>query len=243
MEKRILRINETNSTNSLLREMAAAGAPDGRVIIAARQTGGRGRAGRDFASPEGGLYLSMLRRGLSLDPGSVTARAALAVCSALEQVCGISPGIKWVNDLVLEGRKICGILCEALPTPEGMAYIIGVGVNVNTPAEAFPPQLRDIAGSIFSLTGQKSDIDALAGAIIGQLDSIFSAPQALCLERYRAKCVTAGREVLVLQGQKSFSAFAEAIDEDFSLIVRRRDGKCETVSFGEVSVRGLCGYL
>lgn len=217
--------------------MAAAGAPDGRVLIALRQSGGRGRQGREFASPEGGLYLSLLRRGLDIDPGSVTARAALAVCSALERVCGISPGIKWVNDLVLEGKKICGILCEALPTPEGMAYIIGAGVNVNTPAEAFSPQLRDIAASIFSLTGQTTDIDALARAIIEELDSIYSAPQALCLERYRAGCLTPGRQVLVTQKGNSFSAFAEAIDEDYSLIIRRPDGSRENLFFGEISTK------
>lgn len=245
MEGRIVRLSEVNSTNSLLGQMAAAGAPSGRVLIAERQTGGRGRSGRDFASPEGGLYLSYLHRPAgSIDsPGALTASAAVAVCSALEELCGLRPGIKWVNDLLLEGKKICGILCEALATPGGMAYIIGVGLNVNTPGEAFPPQLRGLAGSIFSLTGRSMDINALARAIAEQLDALLAPDAPSCLELYRSRCLSIGREVLVTQGGKSFSAFAEAIDDDFSLIVRRRDGKCETVSFGEVSVRGLCGYL
>jgi len=234
MEARILRINETSSTNSLLREMADKGAEHGQVIIALRQTGGRGRQGRSFASPVGGLYLSYLYRPETElpSPGALTAGAAVAVCRALESF-GVQPGIKWVNDLFLGGRKICGILCEALSTPTGMAYIIGVGLNVSTPQEAFPPEVRDIAGSIFSVSGQSVDIEALAQAIIRALDELGGD----CLEYYRSRCICLGQEVLIMQGGRSFRAFAQTIDEDFSLIVRHQDGKREKVSFGEVSVR------
>lgn len=234
MESRILRISETNSTNSLLRELAMQGAENGQVIIARRQTGGRGRQGRSFASPEGGLYLSYLYRpeGALPSPGALTAGAAVAVCRALEDF-GIHPGIKWVNDLFLDGRKICGILCEALSTEAGMAYIIGVGLNVTTPQEAYPPQLQEIAGSIFSCTGQSPDIEALGDAIICRLDAVGDS----CLEYYRSRSICLGQKVQVVQGQRSFSAFAEEINEDFSFVVRLGDGSRETISFGEVSVR------
>lgn len=234
-EGRILRINEASSTNSLLRDMAMQGAESGQVVIARRQSGGRGRQGRSFASPEGGLYLSYLYRPASpiVSPGALTAGVAVAVCRALESF-GVFPGIKWVNDLVLGGRKICGILCEAAVTLCGTAYILGIGLNVTTPEEDFPPELRDIAGSILSLSGQRLDIDAVGQAIVRELDGIWDRD---CLPDYRSRCVTLGQEVLVTQGGRSFRAFAESLEEDFSLTVRREDGTRESISFGEVSVR------
>lgn len=243
-EKRIIRLSEVQSTNSLLRELAAKGAENGQVLIADSQTGGRGRSGNSFASPAGGLYLSMLHRPQSslASPGGLTASAAVAVSRAVNEVCGVSPGIKWVNDLVLGGKKLCGILVEAVPVVRGLGFIIGVGVNVNSAQADFPEDLRSIAGSIFTETGQKTDIDVLGNAVIKRLDEALIAPEK-CIDYYRQHCVTLGHEVLVAQGAKSFAAFAEGINEDFELIVRRADGVRETVSFGEVSVRGLCGYI
>lgn len=244
MEKSILRLARVDSTSTLLRTMAKDGAPDGRIVIAEAQSAGRGRSGKDFSSPVGGLYLSMLRRSAkALAPGCLTACAAVAVSRAIGEVCGVSPGIKWVNDLVLGGKKICGILVEMLPATQGFAYIIGVGVNVNTTGEDFPCGLRTIAGSILTETGRETDIAALEAAVINHLDVALNAPPGSYRDYYRAHCVTLGREVLVVQGEKSFTAFAESIDDDFGLTVRRPDGSRETVFFGEVSVRGMCGYV
>jgi len=235
MEERIFRIDEVNSTNLLLQEMAAKGAKSGQVVIARRQSAGAGRVGRSFASPEGGLYLSYLYRpddGLP-SPGALTAAAAVAVCRALESF-GVFPGIKWVNDLLLGGRKICGILCQALSSGGQMAYIVGIGINVTTAQEDLPPEVRDIAGSILGQSGLALDMDELSLRLIGQLDRMMDGN---CLEAYRIRCITTGRQVQVVQHRRSFCAFAEGIGEDFSLIVRKEDGTREAISFGEVSVR------
>lgn len=233
MEERIIRISETYSTNSLLLSMAARGAQSGQVLIAGRQSGGRGRMGRSFLSPEGGLYLSYLHRP-SLPPrcpGSITAAAAVAVCLALERVCGIKAGIKWVNDIIYGEKKICGILCETAP---GGAYVIGIGVNVNTPAAELD-SLTDVgAAGILSLTGRSTDLRALSHELISALDDCLGRD---CLEQYRSLCLSTGRRLRVLRGKESFEAFAESIDGDYGLVIRRDDGSRESLFFGEISTR------
>lgn len=237
MEK-IICLEETESTNTYLKSLAAS-APEGLAVIARRQSGGRGRVGREFVSPEGGLYLSVLYR-LGELPLEAMPCAAVAVRRAVEAVCGLKPGIKWVNDLVLGGKKLCGILAEK----EGAALIIGVGLNVNTPG--FPDSLPD-AASLAMLGGQSWDIAALAAGVIEELDAFaegYPGNLSLYCREYAANCVNLGREVLVIRGEERFAAFAESIGEDFSLRVRRCDGRSEAVSFGEVSIRGIDGgYL
>ena len=144
---------EVDSTNTRLKAIADHAA-DGTVIAAGRQSGGRGRLGRSFASPEGGVYLSILlaptadlSRCLTLTP-----TAAVAVRRAIKRCCGISAYIKWPNDLQLRGKKLCGILTEAVSADGEVKIIIGIGVNLNTRAEDFPPELRDSACSVFSDT-------------------------------------------------------------------------------------------
>lgn len=243
--ERVLCLEETESTNTYLRGLTLRGAADGQVVVARRQSAGRGRSGKSFLSPEGGIYLSMLHcPAAGFEPGAMTAGAAVAVCRALERTCGVSPGIKWVNDLVLGGRKICGILAETVAVEGETRVIIGVGLNVSTPAEAFGGELAAIAGSILSRTGVSADHAELAAAVIEELDGMLAAlPERAAekLEAYRSRCVTTGREVLVRRGDRTETAFAESVDEDFSLVVRYADGRCEKVSFGEVSIRGENG--
>lgn len=236
MDERILWLDETDSTNSRLKELACSGAAGGSVVIAERQTGGRGRMGRPFSSPEGGLYLSYLYRASCLppQPGCITACAAVAACEAIEQVCGVRANIKWVNDLLLHGRKICGILCESVAVEQGFACVVGLGLNVNTLLMSFPPELRSTVGSLLSITGRGTDIDELACALIAALDKHMGES---CLEQYRRRCITPGQWVSVTQAERSFSAFAESIADDYSLVVRLSDGHRERLSFGEVSTR------
>lgn len=237
---RIICLEETESTNTYLKNLPDA--PDGLAVIARRQSAGRGRVGRSFLSPEGGIYLSLLHcPGSDFEPGLLTAGGAVAVCRAIERVCGVQAGIKWVNDLVLGGRKICGILTEAVAAEGEMRVIIGVGLNVNTPASAFEGELGAIAGSILTQTGQSADEAGLAAAVIEELDAAFSCSREETLASYRARCVTPGREVLIRQGGSAETAFAEAVDEDFALIVRYPDGRRGRLSFGEASIRGENG--
>ncbi len=233
--ERVLCLSETESTNTYLREISKS-APHGQAVIAKSQRGGRGRQGRTFASPEGGLYLSVLYR-FEASPTAFTACTAVAVRRAIKRVCGLEPGIKWVNDLFLEGKKLCGILSEL----HGNALIVGVGLNVNT--AAFPPELTN-AASLAQIGGREYPIAALAAAIIEELDAL-SADFPRSAEAYRAEyaaaCLNIGREVLLTQGEHSRRAFAEAIEEDFSLLVRYGDGSRERLFYGEVSLRSPDG--
>ena len=245
-------LDTVDSTNKYLRELAFSGAPDGQVVIADQQTAGRGRLGRTFVSPEGrGIYLSMLLRpqGGPADTASITAWTAVAVREAIAAACGITPGIKWVNDLVLGNRKVCGILTElSLESETGRIQhiITGIGVNVNHTEADFPPELHPVATSLFMESGVRQNRAALAAQMILALDRMRAAwPQGrqAYLSAYRQANVTVGRQVQVITADGAREAFAQGINADFSLSVRYPDGKCASLTSGEVSVRGLYGYV
>ena len=234
-----------DSTNNLLKTRGAAGAPAGSVALADCQTVGRGRLGRRFDSAPGtGIYLSVLLRP-ACPPSelmTLTAQAAVAVRRAIRTVTGAEAGIKWVNDLVLEGRKICGILTElSLEAESGLVSyaVVGVGVNCNRPADSFPPELRETAGSILSQTGRRVDRNALAAEMIRQLSRL---PELDWRAEYRAACVNLGKEVQILApGQAPRAGRALDVGPDAELLVQTEAG-VEAVQSGEVSVRGLYGY-
>lgn len=242
---------ELDSTNLYVKRIAGDGAADGTVVIADCQTAGRGRMERRFQSPKGkGLYLTALLRP-QLPPERllpVTALAGVAVCDAVEQVCGVRPGLKWPNDPVLDGRKICGILVEmGTDSTGGLFLAAGIGINVRQTAEEFGPELAGVAGSL-AMAGRAVSRTALAAALIGALDRQYAA---LCrgdlskaLELYRRSCVNLGKQVQLIRPDGSREQ-AEAVDVDqaFGLTVRYPDGRMETVRSGEVSVRGLYGYV
>lgn len=230
-----------SSTNTVLKELARSGAAHGTVLIARCQTGGRGRMGRSFQSPPEGLYMSMLLR-TKIAPektASITPMAAVAVCRTAERQAGVSPDIKWPNDVLLGGKKLCGILTEMSADGSGGAQLIlGIGVNVNTPAAAFSPELREIVCSLLSHTGHRTDIAAFAEGLIRELDALYSAwvedSQAFLAE-YRRRCSTVGRDILILQNGESRPARAVGINGDMSLRVISARGE-EDLRFGEVSV-------
>lgn len=240
-----------DSTNSYLKREAANGAPHGLCAIANAQSAGRGRSGRSFFSAaDCGVYLSVLLRPHCPPQNAmtITAHAAVAVCHAIERACGVKTGIKWTNDIVLGARKLCGILTEI--TMEGEtglidSVVIGIGVNVNYAPDDFPPEIRDVAGSVYSETGIRADRARLAAEMVMALDemsAVWSQNPRAWLEEYRKLCVTTGREVRVLRGESERNAFALEVTDDFSLLVRYEDGTEECLNSGEVSVRGLFGY-
>ena len=244
-------LESVDSTNTYLKREAMAGAADGLCAVANEQTAGRGRSGRSFASaPDCGVYFSILMRPdcAPADAVTLTAHTAVAVCRALEGACGVRAGIKWTNDIVLGTHKICGILTEMSVEGESGAleYVVaGIGVNANNAPEDFPPELRQIAGSVFSETGVRVDRGKLAAALVRAMDEMYAAWQRdhrVYLEAYRARCVTTGREVRLLRGGRERRAYAEAVTDDFGLLVRYDDGTREEITSGEVSVRGLFGY-
>ncbi|MBR7081298.1 MAG: biotin--[Oscillospiraceae bacterium] len=237
-----------DSTNDYLKKRVSE--LQSGIVIADCQTAGRGRHGRGFISPSGcGVYVSMLFRpdcAIS-DLTPLTCCASVAVSEAIENVCGVKPAIKWVNDLILGTKKVCGILTETVITPgkDGAAVIIGVGVNVNKPQSPFPEQLRDIAASIDAAAGVHTDRARLAAEIIKKLDAICeNIPDSFkkYLKPYRKACISLQKNAVLVRGGKNEPVYVEYIDDDFALVVRHADGSLETVRSGEVSIRGLCGY-
>ena len=241
-----------DSTNNYLKR-ESGNLPDGAAAVADQQTGGRGRLGRNFASPEGkGIYYSVLLRP-DLPPAeavNLTAYVAVAVCNGIEEATGVRPQIKWTNDIVMNGRKVCGILTEMAIEGETAAlqYIVtGIGVNVNQTAEDWPEELKAIAGSIAQAVRHPVRRGRLAACLLNALDRVYldwlAGNHASYLEQYRKDCLTVGREVKLLRSGREEIATAIGIDDKFGLIVRHPDGREETVTSGEVSVRGLYGYV
>lgn len=249
----VLCLNSVDSTNNYLRKLATEGAPAGQIVIAESQTAGRGRLGRRFASPESkGIYMSMLLRpqnAIAEDVSSVSAWVAAAVHNAIFRACGVRSGIKWVNDLTLDAKKLCGILTEISIESENRQIqymIVGVGVNVNETTEDFPDEYRDIATSLRLYTGTPHDRVKIAAEMIRALDELardLPHNKQPYLDTYRAYNVTTGKDVRLLFHNGDEIGYAVGIDDDFGLIVRNGGGEEKTVRSGEVSVRGLYGYV
>ena len=240
-----------DSTNAYLKRIASDGAPDGTVAVAAEQTAGRGRRGRTFQSAaDKGVYLSALLRP-RLTPEQLmplTGLCAVAMCNAVEIISGVRPQIKWTNDLILHGKKLCGILTELGMENGTLSYvIIGIGINVSQRTEDFEGEVADLATSLERELGKGVSKNELAAAMIAALDTLYgdlrSGNTASYVERYRRDCLTLGKEVQLLWQDVREKVFALDVDEQFGLVVRREDGKIETVRTGEVSVRGLYGYV
>ncbi len=229
---------ETDSTNTQLRKLALSGAKAGTVVLAESQTAGRGRMGRSFHSPAGcGLYFSLLLRP-ELPPeslGILPALAATAVRRGILHQTGLDTEIKWVNDLLAGGRKLCGILAEGVFLGGAMQHIIiGIGVNCSTAAEDFPAELRPIVTSISAETGQPVDRVALAASLLRELEQLPLASPADRLEEYRANCVTLGKQVTLPDGS---TGTAVGLTEDYGLIVNKGDGQIVLRS-GEATLHG-----
>lgn len=241
-----------DSTNTRLKAMAANGAPHGTVLAAGHQTGGRGRLGRSFHSPAGaGIYLSVLLRPncRAEQLMHLTCAAAVAACDALETACGYRPGVKWINDLVANGKKLGGILTELSVDPSSglVSYaIIGIGINCAQAPSDFPDALQNIATSLLAVTGKQPNQEAVAAALIHALfkmDAQLLEKQADIMAQYRRDCVTLGRQILVIEAAGTQPGTALKIDDRGGLVVRLDDGTVKSVSSGEVSVRGIMGYV
>lgn len=222
---------EIPSTNTALKEMAAQGAPEGTTLVAARQTGGRGRLGRQFHSPEGGLYLSTI---LPADTAQPTCRAAVAAARAIESLCDAKIDIKWVNDLYLNGRKVAGILAEGVLAPEGTLTAVVLGIGINVGEMAFPDQLQSIATSLAN-EGFTVIREDLAAAFLGELTDALIDSAAM--EEYRRRNLVLGRQVTVVRGGETYPATVEAITNEGHLLVRTANGEIRTLTSGEVSVK------
>lgn len=239
-----------DSTNNFLKRQALLGAPHGTVAVADCQTGGKGRLGRSFQSPGGvGIYLSMLLRPECPQEQlmHLTCAVGTAMCDAVEVSAGFRPGIKWTNDLVWEKRKLSGILVELMNDSQGqLCVIIGIGVNCCQDTEDFPEELRDRAGSLAMVTGKTIDRPRVAAAMmeaLAEMDRNLLTDKEAILARYRRDCVTLGQHISVVRGEEIRHGTALDIGENGDLLVRFDDGHTEAVSSGEVSIRGMYGYV
>ncbi len=241
----------TGSTNDDCVRFLQEGAGHGLVVAAGQQTSGKGRRGRAWSSPPGqSVYMTIgLRPEFAPEKASMlTLVMALSVLRALEQACGMEDiFIKWPNDIVIGGRKVCGILTEMHLAGDKMdCVVIGVGVNVNTPA--FPPEISQVATSLFAEYGQTYDCRAVMSAILKNFEKYYDKFVETCdmstiMGEYVEKMINFGREVRVLDPQGEYTATAHGINERGELLVEREDGTTRAVYAGEVSVRGIYGYV
>lgn len=243
-------LDEAVSTSTLLKELGENGAPEGTVVIAERQTGGRGRLGRSFFSPEAaGIYMSLLvRPEITLSECTqITALAAVSVCDAIKDVTGITTGIKWVNDVYRDGKKVSGILTEASLSDDNCTpKFISVGIGVNVYQSDMPREIADVATSLFTENPEEirneliaKILDIFYGYYISEI--AVNANKKDFIEKYKKYSVVTGRQIKVIRGSESFEAEALGIDDDCSLLVRLQNGQTLSLSSGEISIRPLDG--
>lgn len=232
LSKRVKAFDSLPSANTLAMEWAREDAPHGSVVLADSQTVGRGRQGRVFFSPSGGLYLSLIVDSGGISPGLLTTLAAVAVCEAITGKLGLHPQIKWVNDILLDGKKVGGILTEGVVIGNQLSRaVIGIGLNLGEPD--FPEDLRDTAGSLYT-PGRHIDRERLAARVVdGILEKLPLAPAHL--DAYRALCATLKQPVRLEQGGRVLEGMAEDIGPDGSLLVSTPEGLSRVLS-GDVSL-------
>lgn len=242
--------DEIGSTNDLARQMAYEGCPSGTCILAGKQTDGHGRMGRSFSSPAGmGVYLSCILRP-NCKPEQLmhlTCAAAVAAADAVKDATGVNCGIKWTNDLVVGTKKLGGILTALQIDPNtGLvsAAILGIGINCLQSKGDFPPELRDMATSLAMHT-KRCDPAVLAAALVRRLQQMDTQlhERKQIMVSYKTRCVTLGKEVSWMAGDTLYHGTALDLDENGGLVLQLSDGTQKIAAFGEVSIRGMYGYL
>lgn len=252
-----IHMTATTSTNTVLKEMAEKGAAEGTVLTADWQTAGRGRLNRSFYSPESGLYMSILLRpnARNAHMGAenalfITTAAAVSVCRAIEKLCGRDCGVKWVNDIYADGKKICGILVEGalVPGKAELDYaVLGIGVNIESPKNGFPEEIKNVAGAIYGYGKTPDSVDVrstLAAEIISEFFAIYG--ESLCgnadknetfINEYRSRSVLNGKPIYILRGNETENGTALCVNPDCSLAVTTENGERLDLTYGEVQIK------
>lgn len=233
-----------SSTNSLVKEMANCGAPEGCMVLANEQTAGRGRMGRSFFSPQGtGVYMSLLLRPKDFSPEQavrITTMAAVAMCEAIEAVSDEKAEIKWVNDVFVRGKKVCGILTEGSFGLENglLEYVVlGIGTNLYEPENGFQEEIKAIAGTVFQ-TRQSDAKNRLTAAFLNHFYTYYTASNpAEYVEKYRSRSFAIGKEVTLMSARESKNAVVLGVDDHCRLLVQYADGTEDCFSSGEISIR------
>jgi BirA family biotin operon repressor/biotin-[acetyl-CoA-carboxylase] ligase len=238
---------ETTSTNDIAARLARGRAPEGAVVFAEAQTKGRGRMGRTWLSPAGkGLWFTvLLRPAFSPQQATqLTVAAATALTRAITLQTGIVPEIKWPNDIMIRGRKLCGILTEMSAEMDSLKEVLlGIGMDVNLEAADFPPPLRKIATSLRLETGQPVNRAELAVVILRELDRDYDLVKKgefdIVADQWREHCSTLGCQVAIRVGNRVIRGRAESLDDDGALLVRGPHGHLERIVGGDVAISQL----
>ncbi len=238
-----------DSTNNEAKRRAEQGAPDGTLVVALEQNAGKGRRGRSWVSSNGGgVWMSLLLRP-QIPPecaSMLTLVAAMAVEAAIRRVSGLEGQIKWPNDVVLEGKKVCGILTEMSTEMESIHYVV-VGIGINVGATEFPEEIRDKATSLSLCTDAPVNRAALTAAVAEAWEGYYgkfleTLDLSLLIEEYSRNLINRGREVKVLSPGDTYTGICRGINERGELLVETEDG-VRTVMSGEVSVQGIYSYV
>ena len=243
MGRNIRVLEEVDSTNNAVRELETEKAPNGTTVVADSQTAGKGRIGRSFVSPQGaGLYMSVLVRphfDLEFAP-MITAAAACAAAEAVEELCGSKVNIKWVNDLYMNGKKICGILTEAslgLELRELDCATIGIGINIRSIGKDFDRELQKKATSIEDETGVIIDRNRLCAEVLNRLEPYLGKiADRSFLKAYREREMLTGHRITAMVGNEQLEGEALGIDENANLIIRLPYGEIKYLNSGEANL-------
>lgn len=249
MKYNIINLPEVDSTNEYAKKLAKEGAAHRTVVVAESQKAGKGRLGRSFDSKKGeGIYMSILLRPdiTASQASKLTLIAAVAVHEAIEQFCGIKTGIKWPNDIVVNGKKLCGILTEMSADCKGVRYVV-VGIGVNVINKTFSDELSQIATSLYMLTGEEYSKTELIEAILTSFDKYYEKYIACgCLsvikDIYDKNLIHTGHIIKAINGNDVIQGVCKGIGDDGQLLVENEEGVKEIIS-GEISVRGVYGYV
>ena len=243
--RQIVYLPSVDSTNRRARQLAAEGAPHGTLVIADEQTAGRGRRGRGWTSPAGeGVFMSLILRPQShpSEVARLSMQTALAVALSIAQTTGLDARIKWPNDIVCGGRKVCGMLLE-MNADEQAVHDVVAGIGINVHQTQFAPEIEKTASSLDLLSGQRVCRAALVRAFLEAFERAEAlAAQGALMDAYRARSATLGQRVQVIAPAGSFTGTALEVTDSGSLIVEDEEGQRREVLAADVSVRGLMGY-
>jgi len=239
------------STNNLAKETARDNMDEFMLVTAENQESGRGRLGKSFESDNNkGAWCSfILKPGMTPENALIfTVAAATAVCKTLEQTCGLKAGIKWPNDIITNKKKVCGILSEMSCETGAIDYIIvGIGINVLQKDEDFSPEVSKIATSVLSETGRKIRRTEIISSLCYNMQEIYGLVKAGAMDeiakRWKKYSVTDGKMIKIIKNGSEIKALAEGIDEKGRLVVTGNNGETVTYNSGEISVRGIMGYI
>ena len=249
VKNKIIYYEKLDSTNQKADELAREGAAHGTVVVAREQTAGRGRRGRNWSSPSGDIYMSMIVRPRvdASKASMLTLVMAYSVAKVIQKLGYADVSIKWPNDLLLSGKKVCGILTEMHMEGQEISHVVvGVGVNVNS--QEFPAELKEKATSLYAESGKRVECDTIVKDIAERFTNeyekfIVAGDLAELQQEYNELLINCGKEVRVLEPGNEYTAYAVGINELGELVVQTEDGTEQYVFAGEVSVRGVDGYI